>query len=138
MSKIILSATPWDDDSMTDYQWVDEYLLKQSSTTKVFQPAWQAYQYLLCGKMYAYIGIDDRSKRPIITLKLEPLFSDMLRSEYQDIVPGYYMNKLHWSTIYLDGTVSNNILADIIQASYKLAYSLLSKKAQQGLNELIG
>ncbi len=135
MSKIILSATPWDDDSMKDYQWIDECLLKQSSTEKVFQPAWQAYRYLLCGKMYAYIGIDDRNKRPIITLKLEPLFSDMLRSKYQDIIPGYYMNKSHWSTIYLDGAVPNDVLTDIVHASYKLAYSLLSKKAQQGLYE---
>ena len=135
MSKIILSATPWDDDSMKDYQWIDECLLKQSSTVKVFQPAWQAYRYLLSGKMYAYIGIDDRNKRPILTLKLEPLFSDMLRKEYQDIVPGYYMNKLYWSTIYLGGTMANDILTNIIGASYKLAYSSLSKKAQQELSK---
>ena len=135
MSKIILSATPWDDDSMKDYQWIDECLLKQPSTVKVFQPAWQAYRYLLSDKMYAYIGIDDRNKRPILTLKLEPLFSDMLRNEHQDIVPGYYMNKMHWSSVYLDGAVSNDILTNIILASYKLAYSSLSKKAQQELNK---
>ena len=135
MSKIILSATPWDDDSMKEYQWVDECLRKQPSTAKEFQPAWQAYKYLLNSKMYAYIGIDDRNKRPILTLKLEPLFSDMLREKYQDIVPGYYMNKLHWSTIYLDGAVENDVVEDIIQASYNLAYSSLSKKAQQELNK---
>ena len=133
MSKIILSATPWDDDRMQDYQWIGECLLKNPSTEKAFQPAWQAYKYLLCGKMYAYIGIDDRNKRPILTLKLEPMFSDILQKEYQDIVPGYYMNKLHWSTIYLDGTVPNGAISDIIDASYKLAYSSLSKKAQQSL-----
>lgn len=134
MSKIILNATPWDDDCMQDYQWIDEYLLKQASTEKVFQPAWQAYRYLLCGKMYAYIGIDDRNKRPILTLKLDPMLSDMLRREYQDIVPGYYMNKLYWSTIYLDGAVPNDVISDIINASYNLAYSSLSKKAQRSLS----
>ncbi len=134
MSKIILSTTPWDDDSMQDYQWIDEYLLKQASTEKVFQPAWQAYRYLLCNKMYAYIGIDDRNKRPILTLKLEPMLSDMLRKEYQDIVPGYYMNKLHWSTIYVDGTVPNDVILDIINTSYTLVYSSLSKKAQRSLS----
>lgn len=102
---------------------------------KEFQPAWQAYKYLLCGKMYAYIGIDDRNGRPIVTLKLDPVFSDMLRSKYEDIVPGYYMNKLHWSTIYLDGTVPQEVLTDIVHASYKLVRSSLSKKAQQEIQE---
>ncbi len=134
MSKIILNATPWEDDCMQAYQWIDEYLLKQASTEKVFQPAWQAYRYLLCGKMYAYIGIDDRNKRPILTLKLDPMLSDMLRREYQDIVPGYYMNKLYWSTIYLDSAVPNDVISDIINASYNLAYSSLSKKAQRSLS----
>ena len=73
---------------MENYQWLDDCLQRQPSTEKEFQPAWQAYKYLLCGKMYAYIGIDDRNRRPIVTLKLEPAFSDMLRSKYEDIVPG--------------------------------------------------
>ena len=114
---------------------VDDCLQKQPSTEKEFQPAWQAYKYLLCGKMYAYIGIDDRNGRPIVTLKLDPVFSDMLRSKYEDIVPGYYMNKLHWSTIYLDGTVPQEVLTDIVHASYKLVRSSLSKKAQQEIQK---
>lgn len=120
---------------MKSYQWLDECLQKQPSTKKEFQPAWQAYKYLLCGKMYAYIGIDDRNGRPIVTMKLEPAFSDMLRSKYEDIVPGYYMNKIHWSTVYLDGNVPQDVLADIVYASYKLVRSSLSKKAQQGIPE---
>ena len=135
MAKIIASVTPWNDGSMSEYEWIDECLQKQPSTAKVFQPAWQAYRYLLNGKMYAYMGVDDRNKRPILTLKLEPLFSDMLRREYQDILPGYYMNKMHWSTVYLDGAVPNDVIADIIRASYKTAYASLSKKAQQELNK---
>ena len=131
MAEIISSVTPWSDISMKSYQWLDECLQKQPSTEKEFQTAWQAYKYLICGKMYAYIGIDDRNGRPIITLKLEPAFSDMLRSKYEDIVPGYYMNKLHWSTVDLDGNVPQDVLADIVYASYKLVRSSLSKKVQQ-------
>ena len=116
MAEIISSVTPWSDISMKSYQWLDECLQKQPSTEKEFQSAWQAYKYLICGKMYAYIGIDDRNGRPIITLKLEP---------------GYYMNQLHWSTVYLDGNVPQDVLADIVYASYKLVRSSLSKKVQQ-------
>lgn len=135
MSKIILSVTPWDNNNMKDYQWVEDCLLQNAYTEKIFQPAWQAYKYLLKDKMYAYVGIDDKNQRPIITVKLEPMFSDMLRNEYQDIIAGYYMNKIHWSTIYLDGTVPNDIIEDIIYTSYKLSFSSLSKKSQQELSE---
>lgn len=133
MAELINSVTTWSEKEMEQYQWLDECLMKQPSTVKEFQPAWQAYKYLLCGKMYAYIGMEDKKRRPIITLKLEPAFSDMLRDRYEDIVPGYYMNKLHWSTVYLDGTVPQEVLSDIAAQSYQLVYSTLSKKMQQGI-----
>lgn len=135
MAGTLSNVTPWPEKIMKSYQWLDECLQKQPSTEKEFQPAWQAYKYLLCGKMYAYIGIDDRNGRPIITLKLEPAFSDMLRSKYEDIVPGYYMNKIHWSSVYLDGDVPQDVVTDIVNASYKLVRSSLSKNAQQGIPE---
>lgn len=135
MAKIISNVTPLPEHIMEQYQWLDECLQKQPSTEKEFQPAWQAYKYLLCGKMYAYIGIDDRNGRPIVTLKLEPAFSDMLRSKYEDIVPGYYMNKIHWSTAYLDGNIPQDVIADLVYASYQLVRSSLSKKAQLGIPE---
>ena len=85
--------------------------------------------------MYAYIGIDDRNGRPIITLKLEPMFSDLLRREYEDVITGYYMSKLHWSTVYLDGNVPRGVITDMVSSSYKLVRSSLSQKQQRELAE---
>ena len=135
MAEMGRSVTPWPKDLMESYRWLDELLMKQPATEKEFQPAWQAYKYLLRSKMYAYIGINDQKSRPIITLKLEPLYSDMLRREYNDIVPGYYMNKLHWSTVYLDSDVPQEVIVAMVCASHKLALSSLSKKAQQEVLE---
>ncbi len=135
MAEIFNSVTPWPEKAMERYRWLDECLQKQPATEKEFQPAWQAYKYLLRGKMYAYIGVNDKNKRPIITLKLDPLFSDTLRREYADIVPGYYMNKVHWSSVYLDGEVPQELLADIVYASYKLMLSSLSKKTQREIQD---
>ena len=135
MAEIFNSVTPWPEKAMERYRWLDEYLQKQPATEKEFQPAWQAYKYLLRGKMYAYIGVNDKNKRPIITMKLDPLFSDTLRREYADIVPGYYMNKVHWSSVYLDGEVPQELLADIVYASYKLMLSSLSKKTQREIQD---
>ncbi len=125
-----MTATPWSEDFMKNYQWLDECLLSKQGTKKVFQPAWQAYRYLLGEKMYAYIGINDQNGRPIITLKLDPFFSNTLRNQYEDIVPGYYMNKTHWSSVYLDGEVPKTLLEDIVSASYDVMFSSLSKKAK--------
>ena len=85
--------------------------------------------------MYAYIGIDDRNGRPIITLKLEPMFSDLLRREYEDVIPGYYMSKMHWSTVYLDSSVPQGVITDMVSASYRLVRSSLSQKQQRKLSE---
>jgi predicted DNA-binding protein (MmcQ/YjbR family) len=135
MAKIAYSATPWPEGGVDGYRWLDELLLEQPATEKAFQSAWQAYKYLLRGKMYAYIGINDQNGRPIITLKLEPLYSDMLRREYGNIVPGYYMNKLHWSTVYLDGDVPREVIADMVRASHKTLLASFSEKARRELLE---
>lgn len=135
MAEIANSATPWPEETMKYYRWLDEHLQQQPATEKEFQPAWQAYKYLVRGKMYAYIGINDQNGRPIITLKLDPLFSDMLCREYEDVVPGYYINKQHWSTVYLDGAVPKEVFADMVRASHKWMLSSLSKKEQR---EIVG
>lgn len=125
------SITPWLQEAMGKYQWLDELLLEQKGTEKIFQPAWQAYKYMLRDKMYAYIGMNDKKKRPILTLKLEPELSEMLRIDYCDIVPGYYMNKLYWSTVYLDGDVPQKLYEKIITASHKALLSSFSQKVQK-------
>lgn len=130
MAKVENTTTQWPADKMNKYDWLDEYLQKQPGTEKEFQPAWQAYKYMLRGKMYAFIGVNDNNGRPIISLKLEPTYSELLRRQYADIVPGYYMNKIHWSSVYLDGDVPKDVLAEMIQASHKVLLGTLSKKAQ--------
>ncbi len=128
-------VTPWPEEAMHRYLWLDEHLRKQPGASREFQPAWQAYKYMLRGKLFAYIGVNDQNGRPIVTMKLEPLYSELLRREYSDIVPGYYMNKLHWSTVYLDGNVPQEVIADMVCASYRVMLSSLSKKTQR---ELLG
>jgi predicted DNA-binding protein (MmcQ/YjbR family) len=137
MSNVANKTTPWLEGIIGNYHWIDEHLQKQPGTTKEFQPAWQAYKYLLYGKMYTYVGTNDKNGRPIITMKLEPAFSDMMRQKYDDIIPGYYMNKQHWSTVYLDGETPQQVIADMMCASYKVMFSSLSKKAQQEIEVLI-
>ncbi len=131
MAELASSTTPWPEGLMKNYRWLDECLMKLPSTEKEFQPAWQAYKYMLRNKMYAFIGVNDTNGRPLITLKLDPGYSAMMRQEYEDIVAGYYMNKVHWSSVYLDGAVPRETLASMVGASYETLLLSLSKKAQR-------
>ena len=115
---------------MSDFSWLDEYCRALKGTVKDFKEEWNATRYLLDGKMYALCGTDNTG-RPVITLKLEPLHGSYLRQRYEDIIPGYYMNKLHWNSVYLDGDVPDNILRDMIDRSYAIVFASLTKKAQK-------
>jgi len=117
------------------YMWLDDYLLSIVGTTKDYKEEWQWTRYQIGGKMFAAICKDATGERNIITLKSDPLDGDFLRNEYEDIIPGHYMNKQHWNSIYLDGNVPENLMKDMIDKSFHLVLNRLNKKAQR---EIIG
>lgn len=106
------------------------FCLTLTGATHDYQTDWQADRYHVGGKMFAMIGGDSEGK-PIITLKCEPNHAEELRETYEDIIPGYYMNKTHWNSIYLDADLSADLLERLIQHSYDLVFEKLPKKAQK-------
>ena len=70
-----------------------------------------------------------------INLKLEPLEGELLRGQYADIKPGYYMNKVHWNAVDPDGKVPDDLLKTMLDKSYTLVLKGLTKKKQA---ELLG
>lgn len=116
------------------YEWMDEYFLEKKGAVKDFKVEWNAARYLIGGKMFAMQG-GDKTGKPIITLKCEPEFGKMLREKYDDIVPGYYMNKVHWNSLYLEGSVPDDVLMQMIDMSYTLILNSLTKKAQKEILE---
>ena len=118
-----------------NYSWLDAYCIAKKGCQKDFKQEWQATRYMLMGKMFAMQGTDNTS-RPMINLKIEPSYGALLRQEHKDIVPGYYMNKLHWNCVYLDGAVPDALLKEMVDESYQILFASLSKKAQLAiLNE---
>ena len=65
------------------YEWLDEYCNGKKGVVKDFKVEWQATRYMINGKMFA-MQCGDKYGKPIITLKLEPLFGDLLRKQYED------------------------------------------------------
>ncbi|WP_350343178.1 MmcQ/YjbR family DNA-binding protein [Proteinivorax tanatarense] len=115
-----------------NYEWVDGYLLSKPEVTKEFKEEWEWDRYLLKGKMISALCTDKNGKE-ILTLKCEPVFAKKLRSQYKDIIPGYYMNKVHWNSVYLEGEVSDEVIKNMIDHSYELVINKLSKKMQNAI-----
>lgn len=112
------------------YGWLDSYCLSKKGAEKDYKPEWGATRYMVGGRMFAMVGGDKHGK-PIVSLKLEPMHGETLRSEYEDVVPGYYLNKVHWSSVYLDGQVPDNVLKAMLDESYRLVLEGLGRKAKE-------
>ena len=116
------------------YNWIDEFLLNKQGVTKDLQAEWNWIRYQIGGKMFAAVCLDENNKPYYITLKLDPADGEFLREQYEDIIPGYYMNKIHWNSIKAEGTVPDDLLMDMLDKSYQLVLSGFSKKKQ---NEIL-
>ncbi len=119
------------------YQWIDEFLLSKKAVTKDLQKDWNWIRYQIGGKMFAAVCLGDNNEPYYITLKLEPVEGEFLRTQYEDIIPGYYMNKIHWNSVKADGEVPDDLLKDLLDKSYDLVLSGFSKKKQTEIMENI-
>jgi len=119
-----------------NYPFLDEYLLSMLGATKDFKEEWQWTRYLIGNKMFAAVCKDESGKDYIITLKLDPMDGELLREQYEDIMPGYYMNKMHWNSVNLEGSVPDELLKDMARKSYRLVLGGFSKKKQKELLEV--
>ena len=124
----------WRISEETEYPWLDTFLKSMQGADSDYKVEWGWNRYLIAEKMFAAICKDAKGERDIITLKLDPMDGDFLRSQYEDIIPGHYMNKVHWNSIYLDGSVPEKLLKELIEKSYQLVLNGLSKKKQ---NEIL-
>ena len=108
------------------YTWMDEYLLAKKGVTKDLQADWNWIRYQIGGKMFAALCLNDENTPVYITLKLRPEEGEFWRGQYEDVIPGYYMNKTHWNSINPDGQVPDDILRDMLDKSYALVLGGLS------------
>ncbi len=77
------------------------------------------------GKMFAACHLDDLPLE--LSLKCDPDLAAQLRASYPAIVPGYHLNKRHWNTVTLDGSLSDRMVDDLLADSYDLVVASLPK-----------
>jgi len=78
------------------------------------------------GKVFLLIPLD--ADPPRFNAKCDPDRALILREEHEAIVPGYHMNKKHWNTITMDGSIPNALIRELVDQSYALVRSTPGKK----------
>ena len=89
--------------------------------------------FKVMGKIFALMNLNGDLS---INLKCNPEKAIDLREHNLAIVPGYHMNKKHWNTLFIDGSLSDKLIFELIDESYLLIIDSLSKKQKLRLEEL--
>lgn len=84
------------------------------------------------GKMFALLS-ETAEGETHISLKCDPVIAANLREQHACVQPGYHLNKTHWNTVAVDGSLPMSDLQDMIDHSYELVLSSLTKAAREAI-----
>lgn len=109
------------------------YCLKKKGTTEETPFGPDTLVYKVMGKIFAITGF----KKPLqVNLKCDPERVIELREEYEEVLPGYHMNKTHWNTVVSKGKMSDKMLKELTDQSYELIVKSLKKTDQEKLESI--
>jgi predicted DNA-binding protein (MmcQ/YjbR family) len=95
-----------------------EYCLSKTGAEETLPFGPDTLVYKVNGKIFLITGFDSEPLQ--FNVKCDPDKAIELREEYPCVMPGYHMNKKHWNTIIIDGSVSSKQLKEWIDHSYEL------------------
>ncbi len=113
-----------------DIESYRDYCLALPGVTEDFPFNETALVFKVMGKMFALTDVD---KFESINLKCDPTRAIELREEYEEIKPGYHMNKKHWNTISVSGSLGDDLILELIKHSYDLVVEKLTTKEKARL-----
>lgn len=101
-----------------------EYCLSKKGVTEHFPFDEVTLVFKVGDKMFALTNLDGE---PTVNLKCDPERAIELREQHSSIIPGYHMNKTHWNTVIMDGTISDKLIYELVEHSYNLVFESLPK-----------
>jgi predicted DNA-binding protein (MmcQ/YjbR family) len=116
---------------ISDYRSIEKYLLSKKGSCRDFPFGPDAPVYRVCNKMFAIMNQDNGISR--LNLKCDPEDAEVLRSIFKAVKPGYHMNKQHWNSVYLDGSIPEGAVCQMIDDSYDLVVKGLKKSDREKL-----
>jgi predicted DNA-binding protein (MmcQ/YjbR family) len=87
--------------------------------------------FKVAGKMFALSRLAESPVR--VSLKCEPPIAEQLRAAHPAVLPGYHLNKRHWNTVIIDGSIPDQTIRDMIEDSYDLVVSKLPSSRRREL-----
>lgn len=110
------------------------YCLKLKGVVEDYPFDEETLTFKVMGKIFLLASLE---KIPLqLNLKCDPEKAVELREQYDCIQPGYHMNKSHWNTIVLDGSLNHEFIEELIKHSYHLVVSGLKKADKEKLEKL--
>ena len=103
-----------------------EYCISKAGVTESFPFDKDTLVFKLDNKIFLLTNL---ASTQTFNLKCEPEKTIALREEFEDVKPGFHMNKQHWNTVCYNGSLTDKMLFKLIDHSYDLIYQSLSKKS---------
>jgi predicted DNA-binding protein (MmcQ/YjbR family) len=94
-----------------------EYCISKADVTEGFPFGEDTLVFKVNSKIFALVNLDGDLS---LNLKCDPAFAIELREKYSSVLPGYHMNKKHWNTVLLDGSIPDTEVFSWIDHSYNL------------------
>ena len=110
-----------------------DYCITKKGVTESFPFDETTLVFKVMNKMFALADVDSFN---FINLKCNPEKAVELREQYNGIKPGYHMSKTHWNSVYLNQGVPDKLIYQLIDDSYDLIVTSLTKKLQKELDSL--
>ena len=111
---------------------IREYCIRKKAVTEGFPFDDSTLVFKVGGKMFALLSLEETHS---INLKCDPELALTLREQYDAVEPGYHMNKKHWNTIALDGSIPDTRIREWIDHSYDLIVESLPIKIRLALGK---
>lgn len=110
-----------------------DYCIQKKGVTENFPFDDKVLVFKVMNKMFALVNVEISDS---VNLKCDPERAIELREEYMGILEGYHMSKKHWNTVLLESDVNRLLLQELIDDSYNLIASKLTKKEKEALAQL--
>ena len=94
-----------------------------------FSPGTSVFK--VAGKMFALSRLDGDPLS--VSVKCDPPLAEELRAAYTAVTPGYHLNKRHWNTVLIDGSLPDRMIRDMVEDSYDLVVSELPRARRRAL-----
>lgn len=117
-----------------DYETLCAYLEGKPGARRDMPFGADTLVFKVMEKMFAWVAW--QSDPLTINLKSDPVDAMILRKQYPAVRPGYHMNKKHWNTVTLDGTIPDREVLQMIDDSFTLVAKGLTRSQQTELKRL--